>query len=72
MDYAHAERNRIATQHTIDATVATLLRLPEWNEEQLEFMREFAANANSRRRRRGEGSSGAAQEWDETNPGIRS
>jgi hypothetical protein len=40
--YGHAERVRLATQLSIAETIELLLSLPSLNEEQLQFVQEFA------------------------------
>jgi hypothetical protein len=42
MEYGHAERNLIAAQRAIAETIELLLRLPSLNEEQVQFVQEFA------------------------------
>jgi hypothetical protein len=42
MEYGHAERNRIAAQRAIAETIELLMRLPRLNEEQTQFVQEFA------------------------------
>jgi hypothetical protein len=41
--YGHAERNLVAARTVIGDTVELLLRLPTLNDEQSEFLRDFAA-----------------------------
>jgi hypothetical protein len=40
--YGHAERVRLAAQRATAETIELLLRLPSLNDEQLQFMQEFA------------------------------
>jgi hypothetical protein len=50
--YGHAERVRLATQIAIAETVELLLRLPSLNDEQLQFVREFAPELRLQNRAR--------------------
>jgi hypothetical protein len=47
--YGHAERARITVQLAIAETVEFLLRLPRLDEEQLQFVQEFAPERLRRR-----------------------